>query len=407
MAYVKFVAFSLLGILLLTFTMPATTSTPLSPEDSKALEDVTEGSNKFAINLYQTLKKPNENIIVSPISVQIVLALAYSGAKSNTAKEIASVLHLPDNLDEVLKGHKLLIQSLENPVLKVANKMFIEKTLGVKSDFQKNALNYFSADAGQVDFIKNAEAARNLINNWVLEKTNDKIKDLLAPGVVDAFTRMVLVNAIHFKANWLKQFKPELTHDQDFHVSTTEKVKVKMMEMKSDFPFRYHRELDAKILELPYSGNEFKMVIILPNKIDGLNEVENKLATINLNEVLSGLHSVTVNVKIPKFKLESTIELKDILIKMGIKDIFDEGAADLSGISDERMYASKVIQKAFIEVNEEGTEAAAATAMVNGLTASLGSHQPRPITFIADHPFLFLLKKQNNILFLGKFFNGF
>nr|AQM58442.1 venom serpin-like protein 1 [Pristhesancus plagipennis] len=399
MAYVKFVAFSLLGILLLTFTMPATTSTPLSPEDSKALEDVTEGSNKFAINLYQTLKKPNENIIVSPISVQIVLALAYSGAKSNTAKEIASVLHLPDNLDEVLKGHKLLIQSLENPVLKVANKMFIEKTLGVKSDFQKNALNYFSADAGQVDFIKNAEAARNLINNWVLEKTNDKIKDLLAPGVVDAFTRMVLVNAIHFKANWLKQFKPELTHDQDFHVSTTEKVKVKMMEMKSDFPFRYHRELDAKILELPYSGNEFKMVIILPNKIDGLNEVENKLATINLNEVLSGLHSVTVNVKIPKFKLESTIELKDILIKMGIKDIFDEGAADLSGISDERMYASKVIQKAFIEVNEEGTEAAAATVV--GVESR--SLLPREKEFNADHPFIYLLLKDRSPLFIGCF----
>ncbi|KAK9501972.1 hypothetical protein O3M35_012590 [Rhynocoris fuscipes] len=356
----KFVALTLLGIILLS-TMPATTSVQLSPEDAKALEVITEASNKFAINLYQFVKEPNKNIIVSPISVQIVLALAYSGAKSNTAKEIASVLNLPHNLEEVLQGHKLLIESLKNPVLKVANRMFVEKTLTVKSDFQKNALQYFLADAGLVDFIGNPEAARNEINSWVLKQTNDKIKDLLAQGSIDALTRMVLVNAIHFKADWLTKFKPELTKDEDFHVSSTEKVKVKMMSMKNSFRFNSHPELDAKILEMPYSGKEFKMVIILPNKVDGLNEVESKLSTINLSEVLNSLFSVTVNVKLPRFKLESTMELKDILIKMGIKDIFDEGKADLSGISDEKLYASKVVQKAFIEVNEEGTEAAAAT----------------------------------------------
>nr|QHB21601.1 venom serpin 1 [Platymeris rhadamanthus] len=400
MVSIKLTALTLLGAFLI-FTMPATTSSSQEPsqDDVKALQAITEGSNKFAIDLYQAIKKPGENIIVSPISAQIVLALAYTGAKENTAKELANVLHLPDNIDEVLRGHKLLIQHLENPVLKLATKMFIEKTLEVKPEFQQNAANYFLSDAGLVSFVKDPEGARKEINHWVEQKTNDKIKDLLAEGSIDPLTRMVLTNAIHFKANWESKFDPDLTEDGDFFVTPENKVKVKMMMKKKKFPFRMHQELDAKILEMPYAGNEFKMIIILPNKIDGLAEVENKLASSDLSELLRGLHEVEVNVKLPRFKIEKTMELKDILIGMGIKDIFDEAKANLTGISNEHLYASKVVQKAFIEVNEEGTEAAAATALVMVAYSSLVIYPQED--FHADHPFLYILKKDNMITFMG------
>uniref|UniRef100_A0A224XRJ3 Putative serpin n=1 Tax=Panstrongylus lignarius TaxID=156445 RepID=A0A224XRJ3_9HEMI len=384
-------ALPVVGILLI-FTMPVTTF------DVKELEALTEGSNKFAIELYQALKKPNENLIVSPISVQIVLALAYTGAGGNTATEIAKVLHLPENLEDVRKGHKLLLEQLQDPVLNLATKIFIEKTLNVKPEFQEGASKYFQSDAGLMDFIGNSEKARQEINQWVEQKTNNKIKDLLAQGTVDSLTRMILTNAIHFKANWASQFNENLTKDDDFYITPDNKVKVKMMFKSAKFPFKHHPELKAKILELPYENKEFKMIIILPDEINGLTEVENKLSALNLAEILPSLYEVTVNVRLPRFKMEKTMQLKETLTQLGIKDLFDEGKANLTGIADS-LYASSAVQKAFIEVNEEGTEAAAATALIFRLTSA--RYVPPPEDFYANHPFIYVLLKNKTVLFIG------
>uniref|UniRef100_A0AB38ZE72 Venom serpin 1 n=1 Tax=Ectomocoris sp. TaxID=3104572 RepID=A0AB38ZE72_9HEMI len=391
MESIKTTAMIFFGCLLI-FAMPATTY------DVKDLERLAEGNNKFSMDVYQKLKKPNENLVVSPISIQLVLALVYAGAKGNTAKEIANALHLPENLDEVLKGHKMLLEQLQHPTLKIASKSFIEKTFNVKPEFQELASKYFLSDAGLMNFIGDPEGSRKEINKWVQEKTNDKIKDLLKEGTIDALTRLVLTNAIHFKANWASKFNEALTIDDDFYVTPENKVKVKMMVKKEKFPFRMHQELDAKILELPYEDKEFKMIIILPNKIDGLPEVENKLSKMNLVEEMSKLHEVTVNVKLPRFKIENTHDLADTLIALGIKDLFSEADANLSGISDERLSASKAIQKAFIEVNEEGTEAAAATATLVESRSLLVAFEKQ---FEVNRPFIYLISKKLTPIFIG------
>uniref|UniRef100_A0A224XIX2 Putative serine proteinase inhibitor n=1 Tax=Panstrongylus lignarius TaxID=156445 RepID=A0A224XIX2_9HEMI len=354
MAALTLGAMPVIGVLLI-FTISVTAN------DVKELEALTEGSNKFAIDLYHTLKKPNENLIVSPISVQIVLALAYTGAGGNTATEIAKVLHLPDNLQDVLEEHKLLLEQLQNPVLNLATKIFIEKTLNVKPEFQEGASKYFQSGAGLLSFKADPEGSRKEINQWVEQKTNKKITELLAEGVVDSSTRMLLTNAIHFKANWESKFNTKLTKDGDFYITPDNKVTVKMMFQSARFPFKHHPELKAKILELPYENGEFKMVIILPDEIDGLTEVGNRLSTLNLAEILLSLYYVAVDVKLPKFKLEKAMELKDPLKQLGIKDLFDQSAADLSGIAD-GLFVSAVLQKAFIEINEQGTAVAVAAA---------------------------------------------
>ncbi|XP_073970086.1 leukocyte elastase inhibitor-like isoform X4 [Rhodnius prolixus] len=395
MASLTLGALPLFGILL-TFTMPATTY------DMKELETLTEGSNKFAVEIYQALKKPQENLIVSPISIQLVLALAYAGAKENTATEMAKTLHLPEKLDDVLKGHKMLIEQLQHPTLKLASQIFAEKTFNIKKEYQDVASKYFLSEVGLVNFISDPEGSRNEINQWVEEKTNKKIKDLLAEGTITPLTRLVLTNAIHFKANWAKPFDAELTSDEDFYVSPDNKVKVKMMSKTGQFPYKYNPELKAKILELPYEDKEFKMVIILPDLIDGLADVENKLSTLNLTEELLTLRESTVRVRLPKFKVEQTLDLKNTLIQLGIKDFFDQGKANLREISEEHLYGSKVVQKAFIEVDEKGTEAAAATAHCKLLRRRKPEPQ-REENFVADHPFTYIIMKNKALIFLGNF----
>nr|ATU82442.1 venom serpin 3 [Lethocerus distinctifemur] len=375
------------------FTMSATTQ----EKAVQSLEALTNGSNKFAINLYQTLikQKPNENLIVSPTSLMMVLSLAYIGSKGQTAKEIADALGLPSNSEDVLVGYNQLIQDLRNPVLKLVNKIFADSSLQLKEEFQKQATEYFLSAAQNVDFLHNAEVARQTINTWVEDNTNNKIKDLLAPGVVDASTRLVLTNAIHFKANWKLKFDPTETSKENFYVTPDTTVKVDMMHTKDKFGFKHHMELEAKMLQLPYEGDDFRLIVILPDKPDGLANVESKLQTLNLQEEFSSFRKTTVLVGMPKFKMESTIDLEDILIQLGMPSMFSE--ADFSGIAQgENLQVSKVVQKAFIEVNEEGTEAAAATAAIFGRS---GGNRD---LFYADHPFLLLiLHRNNNVLFIG------
>nr|AGM71678.1 serpin [Panstrongylus megistus] len=388
-----------IGVLLF-FTMSVSTN------DVKDLQEITDESNKFAFDLYLALRKPLENMMVSPISVQILLALVYTGAGGNTATEMAKVLQIPDKVEDVLNRYKELIEYLEDSPLNLGLKMFLEKTLAVKPEFQERASMYFRSKVSSVNFIANPEETRKEINQWVEQKTNNKIKYLLSEGTVDSLTRMLLTTAIYFEANWATQFNPSLTKYGDFHVTPEENVGVKLIFNDHIFPFNHLPELKAKILELPYSNEEFKMVIMLPDEITGLPELENKLSTLNYTEILRSLHKVTVNVTLPQFTIGKTIYLKKILKQLGMKDLFDQSKANLDGIA-ENLYATSAIQKAFISLNEEGTNAAAAAALNLAVqpTYRISRSVTSTYSFTGNHPFLFIFSKKDVILFLGKVTN--
>uniref|UniRef100_A0A1B6GHB0 Serpin domain-containing protein n=1 Tax=Cuerna arida TaxID=1464854 RepID=A0A1B6GHB0_9HEMI len=388
----------LFGVLFTLVTMATSSSVQLSKDEMAALETVTQGTNKFAISLYRALSRNQTgNVFVSPLSVQMVLALAYTGAKGSTADEVAKLLSLPDKLDNTYSGYNALIRILQDPVLKLANRMFVEKTAGVLEKFQKNAEKYFLSPAETADFIKDTENARVHINSWVEEQTNKKITNLLAPGILSSDTRLVLVNAIHFKANWSKQFQEKDTKEQPFHISKTKNVPVQMMNIKKKFGFVHDEELGAKILELEYEGNQFRMLVILPDEIDGLATLEAKLETVNLSDKIKYMQHPTVTVALPKFKMEETMDLNDILKSMGVETMFSQ-KADFSGISNVPLVVSKVVQKAFVEVNEKGTEAAAAT----GMEIRVRSMPRPPKEFLADHPFVFIIMSKEIPLFYGR-----
>ncbi|XP_039242472.1 serpin B6-like isoform X2 [Pipra filicauda] len=251
------------------------------------------------------------------------------------------------------------------------------------------------------------EDSRKQINGWVEERTEGKIQNLLAEGVLDSLTRLVLVNAIYFKGNWEKQFNKERTAERPFQINKNETKPVQMMFKKDRFNMTYIGDLQTKILELPYVGNELSMIILLPDAIQdgstGLERLERELTYEKLIDWISieMMDSTEVRVSLPRFKLEEDYDLKPILSCMGMPDAFDSGKADFSGMSSgNELVLSEVVHKSFVEVNEEGTEAAAATAaiMVNCSAKIVPD-------FTADHPFLFFIRhnKSSSILFCGRF----
>ncbi|XP_078385086.1 leukocyte elastase inhibitor-like [Oculina patagonica] len=373
---------------------------------------VAEATNKFALDLHKCLanndKFANGNLFYSPASLLIALAMTSYGSRGNTAAEILKVLHVASvSSPDLNKSMKKFIDTLngasdENIKLLTANRLFVEKSFEILEVFKEGTREFYDAELALVDYITNVEKSREEINRWVEEKTNDKIKDLIPSGMLSSDTRLTLVNAIYFKGLWLEQFKQEGTHPESFFVSENEEIKVQMMHQEADFKYFESEKLACKILEMPYTGRKLSMVIYLPNETHGLAKLEEKLTYDNLQESLSLLDASMdeVEVFLPKFKLTQQFDLNNILSKMGAKEMFIPGKADLSGISTEPLFVSKVVHKAFVEVNEEGTEAAAATAIgVNTFSMPL----PKPV-FKADHPFLFLIRHNDSgaILFLGR-----
>ncbi|XP_047107925.1 leukocyte elastase inhibitor-like isoform X1 [Schistocerca piceifrons] len=372
-----------------------------------ALEVVQKGNQKFTFDVYKILAESDGNLFFSPTSVQVILALAHLGAKGSTAQEIAEGLHLPSDKAIIEEGFSALMHQLkgsDDTVLEVANKIYAQASFPIKEEFQASAAK-FLAEAEEADFVKEAEKSRTLINEWVEMKTNKKIQNLIPQGALDALTRLVLVNAVYFKGIWSSQFKKDATSPMPFHITATEEKTVDMMHIKKKFMYTEAQQLESQVLELPYKGDQLSMVIILPKKIDGLRELERKLVDVNLPDILQKLRKVDVNVYLPKFKLEHQVDLSDTLKKLGMKAMFDDCNADFTGINDSKpgLVVSKVFHKAFIEVNEEGTEAAAATgAVIRYRKAQIPCE---PVSFKADHPFTFFIKEcqtQTNI-FVGHF----
>ncbi|XP_032510918.2 serine protease inhibitor 3/4-like isoform X1 [Danaus plexippus] len=349
----------------------------------------------------------SKSVVSSPLSAEFLLALLTLGSEDPAHSELLTSLGISAD-DQIRSSFKSLSQnllSIKGVTLNVANKVYIkEGDYDLNEDLKKDAVSVFNAAFEKVDFRQNAAAA-NLINKWVENQTNNKIKDLISADSLNDDTRLVLVNAIYFKGTWKKQFDPANTMDQPFFITSSETVDIPMMYKEDNYYYGESRSLNAQLLRLDYVGKEASMLIVLPNEVEGLNGVLSKLAEgHDLLKELDDMHNIKVQVTIPKFKIETEIDLAELLPKLGIKSIFNQSNNGLTKILNkpEGLFVSKAVQKAFIEVNEEGAEAAAASAM-NVMFCSAMIDEPQVIQFTADRPFFVAIISNETIYFTATY----
>lgn len=372
----------------------------LAPE----LRSVVEGQSAFALELYSKLKDQGGNLFLSPFSISSAMGMAFGGARGNTEKQIAQVLHFGGDQPSFHSGMRVILAGLTNAEasggleLRVANGLWPQTDYRLTEDFTTLCRKNYHSEVNFVDFKRDYESARQRISSWVGRLTKGKIKDLFAPGTLSATTRLVIVNAIYFKGAWASRFDKGNTRTRAFWVSPEKAIQAPMMSQKSTF--RFLTEGEVQILELPYRGERISMLVLLPRERDGLPGLEQQFTSENLNHWIDGLHFVSVEVLLPKFKMKSRLILNQTLASMGMADAFDGNHADFSGMAAQRpLFIDVVEHSALVEVDEEGTVAAATTG------ASFGcSKQLPPASFNADHPFIFLIrdKQTGTLLFIGK-----
>ncbi|GLH01581.1 Serine protease inhibitor 42Dd [Gryllus bimaculatus] len=324
----------------------------------------------------QVLRSEPGNLIVSPMSASAALALVLQGAGGRTAQQLQAALRLPADGDVIKDGFKELFVGLESnnaTIVRIANKVYTKTGATIKAPFRSTAVDKFRADAQELDFVHDNEASRQTINRWVEQITDNKIRELLKK--LDPSTLMVVVNAIYFKGSWEKPFADGETRNEPFHVSASSQVSVPMMHVTSHFRYAVLPELGARLLELPYQGRTMKMWVILPDEVDGLARVEAGLTSLNFSAINRQMSSG----------------------ELGVQDLFGPGA-NLSGITDLSVSVSQVIQKAFVEVTEEGTVAAAATAVE---IVNRYGFEP-DIWFRVNRPFAFFVLCEDFIFFCGR-----
>ncbi|XP_074057681.1 leukocyte elastase inhibitor-like [Macrotis lagotis] len=375
------------------------------------MKQLNASNNYFAVNLYKTLAETHleENIIYSPFSISASLTMIFMGANGETEAKISKVLNF-DKVDSSFQNFKSDINKLEISFLKkTAIQLFGEKTYNFLSEFLDSIQRLSGVELVTVDFKHASEDARKEINQWVKEQTEGKIPELLASGEIDKEDVLVLVNAVYFRVNWEEKFDEALTTDALFRLNKREKRSVKMICQKKKLHFGYIKALKCQVLELPYTDNNLSMIILLPDDIEddstGLKEIEKQLSMEKLSEWTDhkNMQTIDVCVCIPKFRMENTYNLNSVLTRMGLDDLFTRGKADLSGMSGNKdLFISKIVHKSLVEINEEGTEAAAATAGTSSF-AKLMSEKPKKV--IADHPFIFIIRHNPTgiFLFFGRF----
>jgi serpin B len=395
---------------LLSFTVLASAEEPTVNDTLKT--QLVQGNNKFALELYGRLKTQKGNLFLSPYSISSALAMTYAGAHGNTEKQMAQVLHFDLGHERLHPVFHALNGELEARALQPGLELNIANALwGWKNwdlpEFINLTKTYYGAGFHEVEFGRATEATRRLINNWIEQQTKGRIKDLIEPGMLDPdWTRLVLTDAIYFKAHWAKPFAAGRTKVSPFHITKDKTVNVPMMHKNGKFKLMhifFNRSFAFQAIELPYIGDELSMVIFLPVNVDGLGELEDALTADNLKKWLDSLNTESeCIVYLPKFKITSKFRLEKVLAAMGMADAFSD-LADFTGmkrmVDSLRPWISFVIHKAFVDVTEAGTEAAAATAV--------GIAESTSVFFIADHPFLFLIRdvRSNSILFLGRVTN--
>ncbi|MGQ9617805.1 MAG: serpin family protein [Candidatus Aminicenantia bacterium] len=370
---------------------------------NKDFVEIVSSNNLFCLDLYSNIGKKG-NIIFSPMSILSSFSIVFEGAKDKTAEEIRGVFRFPVNLkvwrEKFLLLYKMLEAEDSKCTLKIANALWVQKDYKILPDYLERVEKFYMGKASNVDFIRETEKARELINRWVEERTNRKILNLLPPRSLDVDSRLVITNAIYFKGFWLFQFDKERTRDGDFKVNKEKIVRVPMMTLEGK-EFNYAENEELEVIELPYLGEKISMLIILPKDGD-IYSFEEKLTIEKINNLRKSLKKIRIDVLLPKFKLNKKYDLKEKLKRMGMPLSFSN-LADFSGIDGTKnLFIQFAIHQAFVEVTEEGTEAGGATGISVGIKAMREVKR-----FRADHPFIFIIQERETglILFFGRFCN--
>ena len=393
------------------------------------IQQLVTANNLFAVDLYSHLASNMDGgLFFSPSSISLAFAMAYAGAGDDTASEIADVMHFqlpPERLHEAMK--RLQQDTRKGGVeLRIANRFWGQGDYRFLADFLQITEEFYGAPLVDADFVGAAENTRMEINDWVANQTGQKIKDLIPSGSFNEFTRLVLANAIYFLGSWDNEFEEDETVDADFRVTTDQTHSTRMMR-QTDY-FRYGDFDDMQVLEMPYrsrtielktvnygefegqeeveipgGGSDFAMTFFLPRKVDGIRDLETQLSVATIQKWTT-LRSCEVSVQIPKFRMESTHLLNEALQALGMEKSFLIDKANFSGMSDnpEGLFIGAAIHKAFVDVNEKGTEAAAATAMM--MAGGCAMEPDPPKEFIANHPFVFMIRdrRTRQIHFMGR-----
>tara|TARA_Y100000310_G_scaffold332712_1_gene408812 strand:+ start:215 stop:1474 length:1260 start_codon:yes stop_codon:yes gene_type:complete len=388
------------------FLFPYQPDQPPKTDDTgstqQGIQQVVNANNQFAFDLYSELDKSEQgNVFYSPYSVSAALAMTYEGAKGQTADEMKSVFHFPES--NILRPNFAAIYNeinRENKAyeLKTGNALWAQYDYQFLEDYTSRVEKYYGGKVANLDFKQETGKSRQMINSFIEEQTNDKIKDLIPAGVLSPMTRLVLTNAIYFKGTWEWEFDKSDTREQDFRITPTNAIKTPMMYMKPDkAKFNYADIEDLQILELPYKGGKISMLILLPT--ENLDSIEPSLTAEKLTEYKARMSETKLDsISFPKFEFDTKYFMKETLSAMGMPTAF--GNADFSGMDGTKnLLISQVIHQAFVKVDEKGTEAAAATAVVMKESMAM----PRNV-FRADHPFIFIIqeKETENILFMGR-----
>ncbi|MFO0869194.1 MAG: serpin family protein [Pirellulales bacterium] len=359
-------------------------------------------SSQWAWELYHQLAKTNSgNLFYSPQNIAAALALTGAGARGETAAQIARLLHVDPQASNLAEE---LAQRTAVPPVKqsgcqwsTANRVWGERTEPIRPAYRDAVRMLWDADVALLDFQTQAEAARGEINAWTAAQTNDRIRDLIAPGLLDSSTRLVITSAAYFKSDWVSQFQPARTETAPFHVSADEQVEVPLM--RQDGGFLWRQVDDLHVVELPYVGGRFSLIMLLPTQVDGLAALEARLTAAQVASWTSDLQAEEIQLYLPRFTLTTDLSLSEPLRALGMTDAFQADRADFSGLSERPgLVVSEVVHKAFLAIDEQGTEAAAATAVI----MLRGPKSPTVVR--ADHPFIVLIRDRNtnDILFVGR-----
>jgi serpin B len=383
-----------------------------APEVSgEAVDELVEGNTAFALDLYSRLveEQGDENLFYSPYSISLALAMTYAGARGETEEQMADALHYTLPQDQLHPAFNALDQTLESRGegaegqddegfrLNIANAIWGQKDYAFRDAFLDVLAVNYGAGLRLLDFAGAPERARNTINEWVSEKTEGKIEELIPRGLIGPMTRLVLTNAIYFNAAWAEPFEEEATRDGAFHPLTGSEVTVPMMRQTTSFGYTEGEGYQA--VELPYDGRELSMVVLVPDE-GAFHTFEGALDAERLSAIVDGLTNEQVTLTMPRFEYRSGFSVNDALKALGMTDAFS-GSADFSGMTGSRdLFISSVIHKAFVSVDEEGTEAAAATAVAMVESAMPGE----PVELTVDRPFIFTIRdiETGAVLFVGR-----
>ncbi|MHB0955221.1 MAG: serpin family protein [Pirellulaceae bacterium] len=386
-------------------------SGPVSADAAgEAIGQIVRGGNRFAVDLYAELRSADGNLFLSPSSISMALSMTCAGAEGATREQMLKTLHLPVSAAERDAGMRALLASWTEETrqrgfrLRVANRLWAQQSYTFLPAFLDTTRTAYGAELARLDFAQATEASRQTINRWVEEQTENKITDLISAGVLTRDSKLVLTNAVYFKGDWTSPFRSELTKPEEFHIASDKSVQTPLMHREG--AFRYAAAEDMQVLELPYGDESLSMVVLLPDEVEGLAGLEARLTSDNLQQWMTSLRSQEVLVYLPRFKTTAEFELNTTLAKLGMPAAFDPSTADFSGMTGRKdLFISKVVHKAFVDVNEEGTEAAAATGVIMTRTGA-PLPQSKPV-FRADHPFLFVIRDNRTqaILFLGRLIN--